>query len=646
MTAPNREWKVLVVDDNPGDRRLYRIYLEDSADQNYKIWEAETAEEALVLCEKIQPDCVLLDYGLPAMTGLEMLQRIGAERGDLPFAVLMLTGHSDRQTVAETLRHGAHDYLLKNITTPAYLERAVQNAIQKFELEQQRKEAEQAFREIEQRFRNAFASAAIGMYVADLEGKLIEVNEAYCRITGYSAEELIGRSLDDLIHPDDIERNHAEHRQLVSGEKTSFVLEKRYMRKSGDFVWVRSSMSLVKDRNGLPVQTISLSEDISARHQLEEQLRQAQKMEAVGRLAAGVAHDFNNLLTVVIGYADLVAAQLSEDSDLRSEIEEIRHAGERGASLIGQLLAFSRQQLLRPEVVELNKVVRGLEKLMRRLIGEDVEMIVHLHEDAGRVKTDRTQMEHVLMNLAANARDAMPNGGRLIIETKPVRVDDKAAGPPDLPPGSYVMLTVSDTGHGMSAEILSHIFEPFFTTKGRGQGTGLGLATVYGSIKQSGGTITAQSEVNRGTTFRIYLPATENEVEPIVAEPKTVVPRHTATILLVEDDPAVRLFLKGILGDEGFTVLESETAAEGLRLARVSQFNLLLTDVVLPDLSGPELVSRVRNINPDLKVLYMSGYTDHALFRQNTLVEGSAFLQKPFTRTAVLEKIAEILSSR
>jgi PAS domain S-box-containing protein len=630
-----------VVDDNPGDRRLYRLYLEESSDERYKIWEAKTAEEALDLCKSIKPDCVLLDYGLPGMSGVDMLQAAADEPGDLPFPVLMLTGHRDGDIVAESLRHGAQDYLVKDITTQAYLERAVQNAIQKFALERQKKEAEQALRESEQRFRNAFASAAIGVCVADLDGRLFEVNRAYADITGYSPQELIGMSFYAITHPDDLEANMAEQAKLLSGEKSSYVIEKRYRHKSGEIVWVRNSVSAVRGRSGDPIQTISLSEDISARRNLEEQLRQAHKMEAIGRLAAGVAHDFNNLLTVVIGYAELVASKLADRPALQAEIHEVRQAGERGASLVSQLLAFSRQQLLRPEIIELNEVVRGLQKLLRRLIGEDIDLNVRLGGDVGRVKTDRTQIEQVLINLAANARDAMPHGGRLSIETK--RVTLRTAGEPNLPAGEYVLLIVSDTGVGMDSETLSHIFEPFFTTKGRGQGTGLGLATVYGIVRQSGGTIVARSEKDRGSTFNIYLPVTAEQSERDVEASVPVAERPTATILLVEDDPAVRSFLKGILVDEGFTVRDCAAAQDALALAKGAPIDLLLTDVVLPDMSGPELVATFLSIAPDTRILYMSGYTDHALFRDSTDLEGATFIQKPFTRTAILERIAEIM---
>jgi nitrogen-specific signal transduction histidine kinase len=407
---------------------------------------------------------------------------------------------------------------------------------------------------------------------------------------------------------------------------------------------VRNSVSAVKGRSGDPIQIISLSEDISARRNLEEQLRQAHKMEAIGRLAAGVAHDFNNLLTVVIGYAEMVASKLADQPELQTEMHEIQQAGERGASLVGQLLAFSRQQLLRPEIVELNDVVRRLQQLLRRLIGENIDLSVQLGRNVGRVRTDRTQIEQVLINLAANARDAMPHGGRLSIKTMAVTLDtEHSNGEPDLPPGRYVLLIVSDTGIGMDSRILSHIFEPFFTTKGRGQGTGLGLATVYGIVRQSGGTIVAHSEKDRGSTFNIYLPVTTEQAESDVEPPTSVTERLTATVLLVEDDSAVRLFLKGILIDEGFFVLDCASAREAIVLAKGMPIDLLLTDVVLPDMSGPELVATFLEIAPDTKVLYMSGYPDHALFQNSTNLQGASFIQKPFTRTAMLEKITEIL---
>jgi two-component system cell cycle sensor histidine kinase/response regulator CckA len=386
-----------------------------------------------------------------------------------------------------------------------------------------------------------------------------------------------------------------------------------------------------------------------ARRQAEEQLRQSQKMEAVGQLAGGIAHDFNNLLTAILGYAELLTPQLAGNPVGLEQVAEIRKAGDRAASLTRQLLAFSRRQVLEPKVLDLNGVVKNLESMLRRLIGEHIDLVTTLEPSLATVLADAGQMEQVIMNLVVNSRDAMPQGGRLTIETANVELDEEYAGHHQtVRAGPAVMLAVSDTGTGMDAATQARIFEPFFTTKGKERGTGLGLSTVYGIVKQSGGHIWVYSEVGRGAAFKVYLsPVAGVAVAPSKPPVEPAATGGTETILLAEDDPAVRKLTRRILASLGYEILEAESAEGALETAQrhTGRIDLILTDVVMPGMGGSDLVSRIRESRPDVRVLYMSGYTDDAIIRHRVLEPGTAFLQKPFTPTTLARKIREVVAA-
>src|SRR3989454_2815827 len=389
------------------------------------------------------------------------------------------------------------------------------------------------------------------------------------------------------------------------------------------------------------------AQEKAERKQLEQQLRQAQKMEAIGQLTGGIAHDFNNMLTVILGYSELLLKSLPTDAPLRDDVEQVKEAGERASLLTKQLLAFSRKQVLQPKVLDLNTVLTNMDRMLQRLIGEDIALVAVPAPGLWHVYADPSQIEQVMMNLAVNARDAMPNGGKLTIETANVQLDDAYAhqhGP--VQPGSYVMLAVSDTGCGMDRETQARIFEPFFTTKEPGKGTGLGLSTVYGIVKQSGGYVWVYSEVGRGTAFKIYLPRGEGAVEtvePGVAPARTV--RGSEMILLVEDDRAVRVLARSTLQAHGYTVLEAHHGKHALQVyeQHAGPIHLLVTDVVMPEMSGRELADRLKPSRPNMKVLFMSGYTDKAIVHHGELDPGAAFLQKPFTPDALARKVREVL---
>ncbi len=500
--------------------------------------------------------------------------------------------------------------------------------------------------ESEELFRLITENAADMIAVIDGKGRRLYNSPAYERLLGYTAEELHESSPLEQIHPED-RPLVASATQEARCEGVGRRIEYRMRHKDGSWRILESTASSVHNQNGEVERLVIVNRDITSRKRLEEQFRQAQKMEAVGRLSGGIAHDFNNILGVIIGYSEILQERMVQSDALRPCVEEILQAGRRAASLTRQLLAFSRQQVLAPTVLDLNGVITDTEKMLRRVIGEDIELQTALERSLGHVKADQSQLEQVILNLAVNARDAMPTGGKLIISTENAELDEVSVRRYSYPvkPGSYVLLTVSDTGVGMSPETQAHIFEPFFTTKEKGKGTGLGLATVYGVVKQSDGYIEVQSELGQGTTFKIYLPRIDTPASSEVknSAPATLLTGHE-TILLVEDEDSLRNLTSGILVSLGYTVL---TASNGAQAQAVSQshpekIHLLLTDVVMPNMNGLALAGHLLTQRPELKVLYMSGYTGQR-YGEGVLPEGSCFLAKPFSREGLATKVREAL---
>ncbi len=510
----------------------------------------------------------------------------------------------------------------------------------------ERQRAEKEMRKSEERFRKLFDSNTIGITIADLEGNTYEVNDAYLQMLGYTREDLLaGKVRWTDRTPHEYQARDAEAAEELRRTGIASPWEKELLRKDGTRVPVLIGVAMLKaSEEG---RCIAYTVDLTERRNLEEQFRQAQKMEAVGQLAGGVAHDFNNMLTAILGYSELLSERFEAGSEEFEGLEEIRKAAERAASLTRQLLAFSRQQVLERRVLDLNHLIEEVEKMLRRLIGEDIELNVTLAPALWRVQADAGQLEQVLLNLAVNARDAMPQGGKLTIETGNVELDDAYARQHlTVRPGRYVMIAVSDTGIGMDSRTLSRVFEPFFTTKERGKGTGLGLATVYGIVKQSGGYIWVYSEPGQGTAFKIYLPPAEEGAEEdlaLQADPSALY--GSETVLLVEDEESVRSLSRTILEAFGYTVLEADGGEQALEIvrSRSQPVDLVLTDVVMPAMSGTELVSRLEEAHPGIRSLYMSGYTDDAVVRHGLLEKGRVFLQKPFTPGALGRKVREAL---
>jgi two-component system, cell cycle sensor histidine kinase and response regulator CckA len=511
-----------------------------------------------------------------------------------------------------------------------------------------REEAEEALRQSERRLARAQRVAGLGSWEVDLLTEKAEYSEEMLAIFGIRPERWDGtrRAFQEAIHPDDQGFvKEAVARAMEGGAPLNF--DHRLVRPDGSLRVVSLQAEVVRDPAGRPVRLVGTVLDITDRKSVEEQLLQSQKMEAVGRLAGGVAHDFNNLLSVIGGYSQIVMNGLLETDPLRPKMTEVLKATDRATALTRQLLAFGRKEVVQPKVLSLNTLVSGMESLLQRLIGEDVDFVTSLGHDLGRVTADAGQIEQVVMNLAINARDAMPKGGKLTLSTENVEMsDDDSRLHVGINPGPYVMLAVEDAGHGMDAATQARIFEPFFSTKSRDKGTGLGLSTVYGIVKQSGGSIWVESEPGRGSTFKVYLPRVAAEAEPVLdSKAGGRAARGVETILLVEDDEGVRMLAQECLEDCGYTVLCAGGGEQALALARQhdGSIHLMMTDVVMPGMSGPDLARNLGSLRPGLKVLFSSGYPEDAIADHGILGPAIQFIQKPFTLTGLAQKVREVL---
>ena len=509
----------------------------------------------------------------------------------------------------------------------------------------ERMKAEGALRRSEADFRGLVEHATVGIHRSTPDGRFLTVNPALVRMLGYaSAEEMLRLDLSRDVYAEPARRDTlvAECERRDQAET-----ETEWKRKDGSCITVRVSVRTVRGPDGRIDCYEGIVEDVTQQRSLEAQVRQSQRLEAVGRLAGGVAHDFNNLLTAITGYGDLLLQELGPDDPKRADVEEIRAAADRAAALTRQLLAFSRKQVLQPHVLDLNEVVRTLEKMLQRLIGEDIKLVFSAGAELGAVRADPGQIEQIVLNLAVNSRDAMPDGGQLTIETANVLLDaDYGRKHAGAAPGEYVMLAVSDTGTGMNAETLSHIFEPFFTTKELGKGTGLGLATVYGIVKQSGGYVWAYSEPARGATIKIYLPRVHEAVQSVEPAPVLLgVEGGSETVLLAEDDPAVREVASAALAQKGYRVLRAPDGQTALLMAGAEpgEIAVVVTDLVMPGMTGREVAEALAAARPGIRVIYMSGYTDDAVVRHGVLEQGMEYLQKPFTPRALMLKVREVL---
>ncbi len=627
---------ILVLDDDLGMCQTIGDVLEH---KGHAVQIATQARVGLDLLTTTPADVAIVDIKLPDMSGVDVLHAI---RRTLPTTeVIFITGHASLATAIQAINGLAFAYLVKPFEM-SHLVATLDQALAKHRLAQ-------ALRESEERYRLVTENIADAVFLFDPDGRLVLSNRRAEAITGYSEDELRGRSILSLLGSAGAPEAQSRQDALRGGERAAPFVEIELMHKDASRRTLVEAHVTTILKDGRPIGRLGVARDITERRSLEDQLRQAQKMEGIGRLAGGVAHDFNNLLTAIGGRCYLILGDLAAEHPLRRDVQIIQGAAERAARLTHQLLAFSRKQILMPRVLDLNATVAGIEPLLRRMIGEDVEVVTAMAPGLGWVKADPGQIEQVMLNLAVNARDAMPEGGCLTLETANVTRDEGHAGThAGAGPGRYVMLAVGDTGHGMDAATLARIFEPFFTTKEAGKGTGLGLAMVYGIVEQSGGHIAVESEVGRGTVFTIYLPRIDEVAEP--SEPATdagAAPRGSETVLLVEDDESLRALAREILIVQGYTVLEAARPSQALRLNQSHRgpIHLVLTDVVMPEMNGRALANQLLTARPALKVLFMSGYTDSAIVHHGVLAPGTHFLQKPFTPRGLSRKVREVLGA-
>jgi two-component system cell cycle sensor histidine kinase/response regulator CckA len=632
--------RVLFVEDSQNDVELIVRQLRKGG--FLPEWEvvdtAETMEAALA---RGGWDVIISDHSMPRFDAPAALDVLKASGQDLPFIVV--SGNIGEEMAVTCMKAGAHDYVTKGHL--ARLVPALSRELREADQRHQRRQAVEALRKSEERYRLLVENAADLITVIDMDGRVTFASPSVERVLGYRPEEITGHRVMDFVHGDDAGVVETAIAEAMKEGAPITMNDLRIRHRDGSWrIFEGSGARLAGDH--APAQLVVAARDITDRVQLRQQLQQAQRMEAVGRLAGGVAHDFNNLLTVILGYGNLLRGQVAGNPELRQEVDEIKHAATRAATLTQQLLSFSRKQVMTLRVVDLNDSVRGMSTMLRTLAKEDIELVTRLDPALGRVRIDPGQLEQMLMNLVLNARDAMPDGGRIVIETANVDLDDTFTHRHVVKPGPYVMLSVTDSGCGMEPEIQSRLFEPFFTTKEPGKGTGLGLSMVYGFVKQIGGSIFVYSEPGRGSTFKTYLPRIEGPAEaPVATPPSTRSLRGVETVLLVEDEHLVRTLVADILSKNGYRVLDAADARNALEISRSHRgaIHLMVTDVVMPGMSGIDLARRFDVDRPETRVLYLSGYTDDVVLRNGVLQPGTAFLQKPFTPEVLLQKVRSLL---
>jgi len=638
---------ILHLEDDERDAELVRAALRAEG-LDFAIEVVATGAQFRVVLDRGGIDLILSDFKLPSFDGLSALKLAREKAPHVPF--IFVSGNLGEESAIDSLKNGATDYVLKHRLTR--LAPAVSRALSEADERRKRGQAEEAL-EFQKQFLEALLdNVGVGIVACESSGTLTVFNRVMRELHGEPM-----KSVPAEAWARELGLYHGDGKTLFQKEEFPLyrALQGDRIRNEEISIAGRDGPAHVMVVNGQPIHdalgrklgAVVVLQDVTERRRLEEQFRQSQKMEAIGRLAGGVAHDFNNLLTAIIGYSQMLLSRLLPGDPACRDAEEIERAGMRAASLTRHLLAFSRQQVMQPRVLDLNAVLTDMDMMLRRLIGEDIDFLTVPGPGLGHVKADPGQIEQVIVNLAVNARDAMPRGGKLTMETANVTLDESYTSTrPGPKPGPYVMLALTDTGLGMDAETQSRIFEPFFTTKEVGKGTGLGLSTVHGIIQQSAGHIEVYSEPGRGTCFKIYLPAVQDPVEGTPeAGPTIRLQGGSETVLLAEDDEMVRSVVSQTLRLHGYTVIETHDGLEAFQHCERAGItvDLLVTDVTMPVMSGVDLSKRVTAIRPGVKVLYTSGYADQALLHQELLAPGTAFLQKPFTREALLNKVREVL---
>jgi PAS domain S-box-containing protein len=638
--------RVLLVGNREEDFFLIREIL----DRNRSALPAEldhagSLEEAKTMLQRTDYGLVLFEHETGDAAATKLLSEFLNFRGAMPF--ILLTEHADEKAVAEIIQAGAYDCVERSQLNGANLVRTIRCALSLHSTQQQRQSAEQSLRKLS----CAVEQSADTIFITNSEGIIEYVNPAFEAVTGYSQQEVAGKTQSILKSDLQAPVLYSELWETIrAGEVCRGIVVNR--KKNGEVYYVDESISPIRDADGRITNFVSNGRDYTERLRLEAKLLQAQKMDAIGRLAGGVAHDFNNLLTIITSYSELALDSVVPGSSTQGRIQEILSAAHRATDLTRQLLAFSRKQPQALRVSELNPVVGGIVKTLHRLIGEDIELIFIPGEGLGRVRLDPVQIEQILMNLAANSRDAMPQGGRCTIGTSDVQLDEQYSDRKRavIPTGRYAVLTMTDTGSGIHADHLSHVFEPFYTTKPSGKGTGLGLATVYGIVKQNHGFVWVYSELGMGTVFKIYLPCVPDQPASVHRSDTgaEVVLRGTETVLLVEDEEALRRATAEFLSLRGYSVLQAKDGLDALCVAKNhgSTIHLAVTDVVMPHMSGGELAKELETLRPETRVLFVSGYAGQTVLDHKVVNVENNFLQKPFTLKQLAGKVRTVLDRK
>ena len=622
---------VLLIEDNPGDARLIELMLREAGGMQLQ-W-VDRLREGLEALHNNANDLVLLDLGLPDSHGLETLGAVRKANHETP--VVVLTGNNDEEMALDALKAGAQDYLVKGNVNADALKRVIRYAIE-------RKRAERKILESEKRHQHLLGLIQEGVWALDAEGVTTYVNPGMARMLGYDPQEMLGKSFLDFMDQERHEKARAnfERRRKGISEKHEF----QFVRKDGSALHALISTSPIHDEEGVFAGALALVMDVTEQRRLQEQLLRAQRLDSIGHLAGGVAHDFNNVLSIVIGYSDIVLGKLPPNSPLKAKVESIISAGERGAALARQLLIFGRKQVAEPKPLDLGRTLAEFEKMLKRLIGEKVELVSEVDADLWAIRADPTLMEQVIMNLSINARDAMPDGGALTCAVRNASFPrTRTLLDTTVPAGNYVVLAVSDSGTGIPGAVRTHLYEPFFSTKPSGKGTGLGLSVVYGIVKQAEGYISCETEVGKGTTFRIWFPRFHQEAEQTTSAANTALPGGNETVLVVEDQPDLLTMVAGALSEWGYRCLKAHDGEEALALARKEQVQVLLTDVVLPTMDGKRLAGEIRALQPGLGVIYMSGYQTPAEAEES---KGVVVLQKPFPLPLLAQTVRAVLDGR
>jgi PAS domain S-box-containing protein len=635
--------RILIVEDMPSDMELAERELREGGIRFTSV-RAETREEFLKALNEFRPELIISDYSLPEFDGMQALKLARERNANIPF--IIFTGSINEETAVACLKAGATDYVVKDRL--ARLPFAVKEALEQKKTLLAKEKAEQELCESEDKYRTLVENINVGIYrrIMGPGGRFLQANPAMALMFGYgSVDELKNSSSFEAC---DKAEGAEEFMKKIRANGYVKGEERRFMRKDGTHIWCSVSARIHRDEKSGVEYLDGVMEDVTERKNLEAQLLQAQKMEAVGQLAGGIAHDFNNILTAMIGYGHILKMKMKENDPLKTYPDHILSLSDRAASLTQSLLAFSRKQVMNPRPVNLNEVIRTVEKLLFRIIGEDIRMQTRLSEKDLIIMADHVQIEQVLMNLATNARDAMPEGGTLTVETETVDIDHEFIKEHGFGhEGKYALVSVTDTGMGMERETREKIFEPFFTTKEVGKGTGLGLSMVYGIIRQHDGHINVYSEPRQGTTFRLYLPLIEANIAAEGIKPEVIQPIQTGTetILLAEDESEVREFTKRLLEEYGYKLIEATDGEDAIKKFRLfkDKIQLLLLDVIMPGKNGGEAYKEIKKMKQNVKALFLSGYPGDTIHKQGILDEGFNLIMKPVSPTTLLKKVREVL---